>query len=499
MPAKERFRANEERERRRLAEAKSRDIAREFRNKKALGAKEREKTKVCPSAAAESLSEAIANKFRRKPEGKGDNLSLQEKFPKRESESSKRYELPTSRTEMEISREGESEKSNRNSKREHSKSSSLRRSDEIYRLYFNEELTQSDVAERLGISKSTIGRVFRINGWTARHKPSRREIDGCEAHKLYFDEGLTQKEVAEKLGVSKSTASRAFQFYGWNTRIIKSRSELDAIKIHQLHFDKNLSQKEIAEKLGVSRQTITRIFRDHEWQGRGHTKFESDEEREIANKEKAQLFRRKIHRLREKLFGTECTICGIDKEKKSLAIHRKDGIDHDYDALWRLEYLETVNPDEWTALCIPCHRGVHWLMKFGKFEWDEIEGFFKENRGLEYERKSPKFLEADSISPSESEQVSRTPEENVANLRKALFGENCFFCGTHGKEKRLAIHRKDGRPHGDRLLWSKKYLRALNPNDWVSLCQKCHRYVHWTMNELHLDWAKLESAFHKGQ
>jgi transcriptional regulator with XRE-family HTH domain len=482
MPAKERFRAKEERERRRLAEAKSRDIAREFRSKKAFGAKEREKTKVCPSAAAESLSETIANRFRRKPEGKGDDSSLQEKLPKRESKSSKRYELPTNRTEMESSREGESEKSNQDSKREDSKSSSLRRSDEIYSLYFNEGLTQLEVAERLGISKSTISRAFRINGWTARHKPNRREIDGYEAHELYFDEGLTQKEVAEKLGVSKSTLSRAFQFFGWKTRIIKSRSELDDNKIRQLHFNNNLSQEEVAERLGVSRQTITRVFRDHEWQGRGHTKFESDEEREIANKEKAQLFRQKIHKLREKLFGTECTICGIDKEKKPLAIHRKDGIDHDYDALWRLGYLETVNPDEWAALCIPCHRGVHWLMKFGKFEWDEIEGFSKENRGLEHERKSPKFLEADSISTSGSEQVSRTPEENVANLRKALFGENCF-----------------GRPHGDRLLWSKKHLRALNPNDWVSLCQKCHRYVHWTMDELRLDWAKLESAFHKGQ
>jgi DNA-directed RNA polymerase specialized sigma subunit len=120
MPARERFRAKEERERRRLAEAKSRDIARKFRNKKALGAKEREKATVGPKPAAESLSKEIADKLKR----------------------TKEIENPKDRD---------------------------RRNEEVRRLHFEEGLTQEEVAKRLGVSVHTIYRTFKKQGWEPRH------------------------------------------------------------------------------------------------------------------------------------------------------------------------------------------------------------------------------------------------------------------------------------------------------------------------------------------
>ena len=79
---------------------------------------------------------------------------------------------------------------------------------------------------------------------------------------------------------------------------------------------------------------------------------------------------RKIIELREQLFGTKCHLCS---EERKIAIHRKDGRPHHPDYLWRLRNLEKLDSEEWTALCIPCHRGVHWLMQDFNQNWKQIQ------------------------------------------------------------------------------------------------------------------------------
>ena len=37
-----------------------------------------------------------------------------------------------------------------------------------------------------------------------------------------------------------------------------------------------------------------------------------------------------------------------------------------------------------------------------------------------------------------------------------------------------------------------KFFRTLNPDEWVSLCQKEHRHVHWAMEKLNLSWEDFE-------
>lgn len=64
-------------------------------------------------------------------------------------------------------------------------------------------------------------------------------------------------------------------------------------------------------------------------------------------------------------------------------------------------------------------------------------------------------------------------------------------------EKRLAIHKKDGERHSDELLWSKEKLSELNPDDWVPLCSKHHRYVHWAMDNLGFSWRDLSETFER--
>ena len=56
----------------------------------------------------------------------------------------------------------------------------------------------------------------------------------------------------------------------------------------------------------------------------------------------------------------------------------------------------------------------------------------------------------------------------------------------------MVIHRKDGRPHESRILASVKYLRNLDSNEWVALCNKCHRQVTWARDTLGMKWNDLD-------
>ncbi|MHA1575995.1 MAG: hypothetical protein ACTSU3_01410, partial [Candidatus Thorarchaeota archaeon] len=68
--------------------------------------------------------------------------------------------------------------------------------EEIHRLYFEEGLTQEDVANQIGLSRSSVQKVFKENDWEGRR--SRRTTDVDELKRLYYEEGHTQEEVAMK-------------------------------------------------------------------------------------------------------------------------------------------------------------------------------------------------------------------------------------------------------------------------------------------------------------
>ncbi len=87
--------------------------------------------------------------------------------------------------------------------------------------------------------------------------------------------------------------------------------------------------------------------------------------------------------------------------------------------------------------------------------------------------------------------TSSNTKECAKEVRKSLFGENCHFCGEIEEGKRIVVHRKDSRPHESHILASVKYLRNLNPDDWVALCNKCHRQVTWARDTIGMKWDDL--------
>ncbi|MFW9890277.1 MAG: sigma factor-like helix-turn-helix DNA-binding protein, partial [Candidatus Thorarchaeota archaeon] len=374
-------------------------------------------------------------------------------------------------------------------------------------LYFKHNLSQKAIAEHLGIAESTVGRAFKKNGWIARDGWRTRHpksVDPIKIWRMYFEEGLTQREIAERLGIGRSRIIGTLKTHGWKARPAKPRSEeIDPEEVWRLYFVNGFTQKEVAEKLGLrSTSPIQRIFKEKKWKVRGRwgpdsfggrRHFETDAERELARKERYQQRLQRIRQMRDALFGTECVICRKSKDEKPLHIHRKDCDEHEQNYLWKEGNLRSLDSNEYAALCVACHRGVHWLERKRGTEWKDIEKLLRDSPACAKPSKELIPL-PDKRTPSskEYERVARHIVGGVEELRDVLFGVECHFCGTDYEDRRLVIHRKDGRPHNLRLLEKERYLRTLKLDEWVALCQKCHRYVHWAEEKLGLSWSDLK-------
>lgn len=135
------------------------------------------------------------------------------------------------------------------------------------------------------------------------------------------------------------------------------------------------------------------------------------------------------------------------------------------------------------------------MMNTYGYDWDTIESLVRRNRPAKPRNMEPLELPSeDTPSSPEYLEIKDDFEGDSEALRRALFGETCYFCGTHYEEKKVPIHRKDGRPHVEKLSKKEKYFRTLDPEEWVSLCNEHHRHVHWVMDTLNLKWDDLKSA-----
>ncbi len=391
----------------------------------------------------------------------------------------------------------------------------------VYKMYFIECKTQREIADVLGFkSTQPVRRIFREMGWKTRYSTKRlvrrEEINDDEVRLLYFKVGLTQRKIAQKLRTSLPTIRRIFFERGWQVRGRRSDIKtnrrsgskplrgdiLDIEKeVYRLYFDEGLSQVKIALKLGYrSDRPIRRIFTKNGWlvrrsTGLGTKKrvFESEEERQVATREHKKQTERRITDLRNQLFGTKCRICGCIKEERKIAIHKKDGKAHNENHLWRIIILESIDSDEWVALCIACHRGVHWLMKTYNLTWNEIESLLKKMKKPARKKQDSLELPDDTVPSSEQYKTIKSLfNGNSSELRKQIFGDDCHFCGSNFNERRLVLHRKDGITHNSKLIEYEKHFRTLDPNEWVSLCQKCHRYIHWAMDTFNMTWSDLK-------
>ncbi|MFX1605946.1 MAG: hypothetical protein ACFFDD_08555 [Promethearchaeota archaeon] len=405
---------------------------------------------------------------------------------------------------------------------------------EMSRLYYEKGYTLREIAEKFGMDRHTIGKIFKEQGWVTRRAAAimrsesiseqtetrlsksklqsnksmakqtlrklklkenrtKRSINPMKVYKLYFADGLTMMDISKKLGF-KSThhVSQLFKRMGWKPFRGRSyRKTIDVDEVYRLYYIKGLTKEEVVEELDIPESRLRKVFKEMEWASKIR-KFETDEERALAKKESAKETSQRIKDLREEIFGTKCRLCG---QERKLAIHKKDGTEHERDVLWRIKFLKSVNIDDWAALCIPCHRGVHWMMEELDYNWEDIESLARRKQSAKLKSLEPLSLpEVDAPSSGKYLELKSKFEGNHDELRKAIFGDSCHFCAAKTGEKKIPIHRKDGRNHPGILTRSEKYYRTLNPDEWVLLCSKHHRYVHWAMDTLNLKWDDMKSA-----
>ncbi|MHA2223010.1 MAG: hypothetical protein ACXAAO_13260 [Candidatus Thorarchaeota archaeon] len=318
--------------------------------------------------------------------------------------------------------------------------------EELYRLYFGEGMGLNECAEHFQCkSTDPILRVFRKEGWKTRYQETyEKEIDPEEVFRLY-DEGMSIRKIGDHYGVSYGRIHREFiehdKEYGQEIQV-------DPEVIHGLYFGEGLSRDEVCETLGFSRKVFNRILKEQEWEARpaGFQPLEIDIEE----------FKRLYHE-------------GLTY--KQLADHFQMSLR----TVSRVSSEIELEVRKWPAR--------------NRVDLDELYRMYHED-----EEKMWKIAEHFGVSQRiiniilNEQNWEKRKTKSAREIRDEMFGTECVSCG---KPKEI-VHRKDGTPHHRRVTWAKKSLKTLDPDDWVSLCEPCHRLTHSLMTSFSCEWKDIE-------
>ena len=323
----------------------------------------------------------------------------------------------------------------------------------IHELYFDEGLTQREVAESLGISRGKVQSVFKVMGWTARRQT--RAIDAIEVHELYEKERLTQDEIAKRFNVSKSYIYKTLKEVKPEDLRKQRRVDVDLERLHFFYCEMGLTQMDIAKALGVGQTTLSRRIRELGWEREGR---------------KSHVDIQELHRLyfeEEYSLKETAVVLGVPL-KRVKDRFRKMG--------WKAGPRGTIIDIE----------EVHRMLNKEKKDRNEIAVIL----GVSQSRLEKTFaeIEQDNFHQLHKKHGSNSYRLEAKELREAIFGRECKICNASQDERMLAVHRKDGALHKPEVVWNPESLRSLHPEDWVMLCPRCHRAVHWSKTYLSMKW-----------
>lgn len=95
--------------------------------------------------------------------------------------------------------------------------------DELQQMYWNEKMTQSEIAEVVGVSGATICNLMHSYGIKSRTFSEAQFLGSINPlkkslEKMYLFNKMTVQEIADKIGVAPSTVSRRMKLYGIKIR-----------------------------------------------------------------------------------------------------------------------------------------------------------------------------------------------------------------------------------------------------------------------------------------
>ena len=183
---------------------------------------------------------------------------------------------------------------------------------ELRTLYIDEEWTVQELADKYGCSRLAVLNRMDIHGIerrttseTLRDTDDTRYKDEESLRELYVDDGLSKLEIAERCGVSESTVQYWMTKYGIDARDFSGAQLLrnekrdmpyqDEYLLYTLYWEHELNTREIADRLGCTQLPITTRMNKYDipfrYAGAHGSTYETDRgeyvrsthERQIAN------------------------------------------------------------------------------------------------------------------------------------------------------------------------------------------------------------------------
>jgi len=274
--------------------------------------------------------------------------------------------------------------------------------DWIQHLYYIEGFSQQEIAESMDVHKDTIRKLFSEQGWIAHEV---KESIAKDTRDLERSEYQIKRR-------SKLNEARV-RIFGMKCYACHSKKK--STKNHHLHrkdgtgHDRNLFRSlkrleslnpdewaVLCDRCHLGIHTLMKVF-GYDWkriesflESRKKTSDKAKETLKLpddnapVSKEFKALGRHyagTFDDLKKGIFGTTCSLCGCQSEKKSLTLHRKDGKTHHPSMTKKKKYLPKLNPAEWALVCHNCHNVAQWALDKLGIEWPKLHDILGENGG----------------------------------------------------------------------------------------------------------------------
>ena len=110
----------------------------------------------------------------------------------------------------------------------------------------------------------------------------------------------------------------------------------------------------------------------------------------------------------------------------------------------------------------------------------------RKESGYYQSEKYKKYLKKDKERRKQyQKEYLRKYRQRIREEADKIFGKKCYICD---RERRLVFHKKDGEKHQHTLT---ALLALKNPEEYVKLCEWCHKAVHWLMEWFDMTWEDI--------
>jgi predicted transcriptional regulator len=299
---------------------------------------------------------------------KNSTLKIAEKYnvtPRAISYKLKEYNIPT-RSLRDSALEFYKEKSDKLDK------------DTLYQMYVVEQRSCPEIGKLLGVSHTTVARYLKNYGFDVKKRqPSyiRASLDKDELHRMHILEEKSTYQIAEILGVDRTTVGKYLKKYGIKTthKKLSLRKNIDKDKLYNFYVVEKKSIGEIAKIFNVASNVIRNRLKELNVVIRPSgeaIRLKYADRQNITSENRIARCRIEYYNWRKKCLKRDnftCQVCG--KHGGKLHIHHLNNFSEFKELRYKLSNGIT--------LCKNCHEEFHKIFGVKNNTKEQIEDFKK--------------------------------------------------------------------------------------------------------------------------